>query len=44
MLGFKFQSDSVKIEDFEIDPINNFNPISNKGEDYFLKLITRKVL
>ena len=30
MLSFKFQSDSFKIEDYEINPINNFNSISNK--------------
>ena len=43
MLSFKFQSDALKIEDFEIYPINTFNPMSNKGEEYFVKPITRKV-
>ena len=44
MLSFKFQSPSFKIEDFQINPINTINPISNKGEAYFLKPNTRKVL
>ena len=31
MLSYKFQSDSIKIEDFKINPINPFNPIGTKG-------------
>ena len=37
MLSFKFKSPSFEIEDFQINPINIFNPVSNKGEAYFLK-------
>ena len=33
MLSIKFQSDILKIEDFKINPINTFNPISNKSLD-----------
>ena len=44
MLSFKFQSPSFKIEDFQINPINTFSPISNKGEASFFKPITRKFL
>ena len=44
MLSFKFQGPSFKIEDFQIDPITLFNPISNKGEAYFFKPNSRKVL
>ena len=44
MLSLKFQSPSFKIEDFQINPISKFNPISNKGEAYFLKPFTREVL
>ena len=44
MFRFKFQSDIFKTYDFEINPINTFSPISNKGEASFFKPITRKFL
>ena len=44
MLSFKFQSDSMKIEDFEINPFNTSNPISNKDEGLFFTPLIRKVL
>ena len=30
-LSSKFQSNSIKIENFQITPINIFNPINTKG-------------
>ena len=39
MFSFKFQSDGLKIENFEINPNNTFNPINNKGEDNFFNLL-----
>ena len=35
----KFQSHSIEIEDFRINPINPFNPISTKGGVEILKLL-----
>ena len=40
----EFQSNSIKIEDFKINPINPFNPISTKGGSENFKPITRNVL
>ena len=41
----EFQSNSIKIEDFKIDPINPFNPISTSGRgSKIFKPITRNVL
>ena len=31
ILCCKFQSNSIKVEDFKSNPINPFNPISTKG-------------
>ena len=31
MVCCKFQSNSIKVEDFKSNPINPFNPISTKG-------------
>ena len=31
MLGSKYQSHSIKIEDLEVNPINPLNPINTKG-------------
>ena len=42
MLWFKFQSDSLKIEVFEINPITTFNPVSTKKEGKKLNLLLRK--
>ena len=41
MLSFKFQSPSLKIEDFQINPINTFDPISNKraGPNIYWKIL-----
>ena len=39
ILGFKFQSHSIKIEDFKINPINPLNPISTKGVSENLNLL-----
>ena len=44
ILWSKFQRYSVKVEDFKINPINPFNPISTKGESENFKPITRNVL
>ena len=41
MLSSKFQSHSIEIEDFKINPINPVNPISTKGGSENIKLITR---
>ena len=36
MLSSQFQSHSIKVEDFKINPIHTFNPISTKeGGDKF---------
>ena len=35
----EFQSNSIKIEDFKINPINPFNPISTKGGVKMLSLL-----
>ena len=43
-LGSEFQSNSIKIEDFKINPNNPFNPISTKGRRENFKPITRNVL
>ena len=44
MLSSKFQSHSIEIEDFKINPINPFNPMStNEGGENF-KPFTRNVL
>ena len=40
----EFQSNSIKIEDFKINPINPFNPISTKGGSENFKPITRNIL
>ena len=40
----EFQSNSIKIEDFKINPINPFNPISTKGRNTNFKQITKNVL
>ena len=37
MVSFKFQSPTLKIEDFKINHINTVNPNSNKGEALFFK-------
>ena len=39
MLSSKFQSPSIKIDDFKINPINPFNPISTKGGVKILSLL-----
>ena len=45
MLSSEFQSHSIKIEDFNINPINPFNPNKTKGGgNENLKPITRNVL
>ena len=44
MLCSEFQSNSIKIKDFKINPINPFNPISTKGGSENSKPITRNVL
>ena len=44
MLCSEFQSHSIKIKDFKINPINPFNPISTKGGSENFKPITRNVL
>ena len=44
MLSSEYQSHNIKIEDFKINPINPFNPISTKGGIKFVKPITRNVL
>ena len=44
MLSFKFQSDTVKIKDFEIIIINTFNLKPQGGEGLIFQPITRKVL
>ena len=41
MLSSEFQTCSIKIEDFKINPINPFNPISTKMESGTIKSITR---
>ena len=35
MLSFKFQCDSFIFEDEEINPVNTFNTITNKGRINF---------
>ena len=40
----EFQSNRIKIEDFKINPINPFNPISTEGGSENFKPITRNVL
>ena len=40
----EFWSHSIKIQDFKINPINPFNPISIKGGSENFKAITRNVL
>ena len=42
MLCLKFQIPSFKIEDFQVNPINTFNPISNKDEAYFFNQLLGK--
>ena len=44
MLGTKFQSHSIKIEDLKIIHINLFNPISTKGVSEIVETNTRNVL
>ena len=44
MLSSEFQTCSNKIEDFKINPINPFNPISTKGGRENFEPITRNVL
>ena len=39
MLSSKFQSNSLKIEDFKINPLNTFNPISTKEGVKILNLL-----
>ena len=39
MLILKFQNDTFKFEDFEIKPINIFNPIRKRGRVNFLNLL-----
>ena len=39
----EFQCNSIKNEDFKINPINPFNPISTKWGNDNLKFITRNV-
>ena len=40
----EFQSNSIKIEDFKINPIKPFNPISTNEGSENVKPITRNVL
>ena len=40
MFSSEFQSESIKIEDFKINPINPFNPNSTKGGSKNVKYIT----
>ena len=44
MLSSEFQTCSIKIEDFKINPINLFNPISTKEGSTNFKPITKNVL
>ena len=44
ILCSEFQSNSIKIKDFKINPINPFNPISTKGGSEYFKPITKNVL
>ena len=44
MLSSEFQSHSIKIEDFKINPINSFNPNNTKGGSENFKPITKNVL
>ena len=44
MIRSKFQSHRIRIEDFEMNPINPFNPISTKGGSEMFELTTRIVL
>ena len=44
MLSSEFQTCSIKSEDFKINPINHFNPISTKEGSENLKRIPRDVL
>ena len=44
MLSSEYQSHSIKIEDFKINPINTFNPISTEGGEWNFKPITKNDL
>ena len=44
MVSPEFRSHSIKIQDFKINPINPFNPISIKGGSENIKLNFRNVL
>ena len=39
MLSSEFQSNSIKIEYFKIDPLNPFNPITTMGWSEMLTLL-----
>ena len=39
MLSSEFQTCSIKIEDFKINPINTFNPISTNGGSNILSIL-----
>ena len=41
MFSSEFQSNSIKIKDFKINPINHFNPISTKGGVKIINLLIR---
>ena len=43
-LSSKFQSHSIEIEDFKINPFNPVNPNSTNGGSENLKRITKNVL
>ena len=43
ILSFEFYSQSFEIEDFKINPINHFNPLSTKGGIEHFKVITKQV-
>ena len=44
VLSSEFQSNSIKIEDFKINPINPVYPNSTNGGSKIFKPITRNVL
>ena len=44
VFGSEFQSNRIKIEDFKMNSINPFNPISTKRRNENFKLITRNFL
>ena len=44
ILGFKFQSHNIKIDDFKINPINFLTPLAPRGGGENFKPITRNVL